>query len=408
MNTRRVLLPPLDSDFERVLLRIESLLERQKDEEKDEKEQEEDDVQRLFLQSAQLRATFFAGVAAQTFSARRLRLPPVKALPAPQMPDASLRVAAKNTERVKVAHSVKIEPLESVLRQTAKQPSASSVAAEPPMAINTTLRSFKYAAVAVRFTIKLQKAGLKFRESPSKIAKVLEAAETELVNVLKARKSFFKAIEAICASTAEKNQFLFHRGTSKEVATGFQLRLIAVIDLVLDALEKITVKMLKKRRGVANNCLRALDYIISKDIKFPKKYLWLIEKTERTQSTTLLTTNNRKIAESPGYILILYFTVKVLMKIFCHAVEQGIVLKQNALFEENMVTVLIFLLKSAQSACNHPSTGEPKEFQAGLPPDGVFKVTWVSQPLASAVAAASARLKNWSVGLYNDLDKGSV
>ncbi|KAJ3023655.1 UNVERIFIED_CONTAM: hypothetical protein HDU68_008523, partial [Siphonaria sp. JEL0065] len=148
-----------------------------------------------------------------------------------------------------------------------------------------------------------------------------------------------------------------------------------------------------------------LDYLISQNIQFQKYFLWAVEQRELSRAIPY-SGNNSKVSESTGCIMILYFTAKILINIFCHAVEQGIVNKRSDLFEDNMATVLVYLFKSIQIACGH--SGDVREFKKALPDGFNYKGCHVSPSLEDALQGFGFRFRGWSLKLYTNLDKGVV
>ncbi|KAJ3076927.1 hypothetical protein HDU98_011024 [Podochytrium sp. JEL0797] len=184
-----------------------------------------------------------------------------------------------------------------------------------------------------------------------------------------------------------------------------QLKIVSVGDFLVKAIGKITVNLFNSRFGPGNACIRALDYMLSMDVQFPENYIWTAEKTELLDASRYRR-NKRKISQDAGRVLILYFVAKAVVKVFCHPVEHQIVTKKNKLLEMNMVAVLKVFFQAVQLACDHSVEENSKEFLDSLPV-GDFESTYVSPQLNDAIQKWAKRLKEWSIRIYKDLDKGA-
>ncbi|KAJ3289539.1 hypothetical protein HDU79_003979 [Rhizoclosmatium sp. JEL0117] len=289
----------------------------------------------------------------------------------------------------------------SLLRAETRQKTAT-------MANIKLMRKLKGIFFAVLFSKRMLKELALFRSTSQRVGRVITEAQNQLVTLFKERKSFFKAIESVCAITKEGTNLVYKESFANPKRKGIilQEKMIQIADNIVEAIEKISVDLLNNRFGRGNSCIRAFDYLISNDVQFPSNFLWAAESREILDSYPYKG-NNRKYSLPTGRILLLYFLAKtILLKVLCRPVEQGIVNKHNPLLETNMVAIAIFLFRSLQLACDHSSDGgEADEFNAGLP-NGDFKSSWISPQLVGAIQTWATKLKEWSVKLYRDLEKG--
>ncbi|KAJ3070844.1 hypothetical protein HDU98_006135 [Podochytrium sp. JEL0797] len=261
-------------------------------------------------------------------------------------------------------------------------------------------KKFRRAAFLVLFLVRLIKEGAKFRESSKKVGRVIEEAETQLISVFKERKTFFKAIETVIGVTKEGTSLVYKETFANPKRRGvvLQEKVISIADLVVEAIEKISVDLLNERFGPGNACLRVFDYLISSNVQFPTNFIWAAESHDLLTSPTVRRTSTYKLSENTGRIHLLYFLAKtLLLKVLCHPVDQNIVNKHNPLLETNLV---------ALARGNTLVEGDAEEFNSALP-NGDFRSSWISPQLVAAIQGWAGRLRDWSVETYRDLEKGA-
>ncbi|KAI9347620.1 hypothetical protein BDR26DRAFT_931336 [Obelidium mucronatum] len=280
---------------------------------------------------------------------------------------------------------------------------------KPTPPIKKPTRKLRIAIHAILFSIRMTKESRLFRSYSKKVGQVISDAETQFILVFKERKSFFKAIEAVCAITKEGTSLVYKESFANPRRKGVlvQEKVIQIGDCIIEALERISVSLITERLGPTNSILRVFDYLISKDVQYPPTYLWSAESRDLLDAPPYKK-NPKKLGQETARILLLYFFAKtILLKVFTHPVDQQIVNKHNPLLETNMVTVSVFLFRGLQLACDHSGDADADEFNAGLP-NGDFKSSWISPALVTAIQAWAGRLKDWSIRLYKDLEKGVV
>ncbi|ORY50301.1 hypothetical protein BCR33DRAFT_713126 [Rhizoclosmatium globosum] len=335
-------------------------------------------IQSIMLQNAQLHGMIMANVLAKNEA---------------QQKGIGVDVIFQmRTEMYLMSEKVWVRPssMESIYRRKGSMLRAETRQKTATMANIKLMRKLKGIFLAVLFSKRMLKELELFRNTSQRVGRVITEAQNQLVTLFKERKSFFKAIESVCAITKEGTNLVYKESFANPKRKGIilQEKMIQIADNIVEAIEKV------------------LDYLISNDVQFPSNFLWAAESREILDSYPYKG-NNRKYSLPTGRILLLYFLAKtILLKVLCRPVEQGIVNKHNPLLETNMVAIAIFLFRSLQLACDHSSDGgEADEFNAGLP-NGDFKSSWISPQLVGAIQTWATKLKEWSVKLYRDLEKG--
>jgi hypothetical protein len=151
--------------------------------------------------------------------------------------------------------------------------------------------------------------------------------------------------------------------------------------------------------------------MVSTDVKFPRGFLWAIEKTELAAAIQAARANNqKKVASATARTLFLYFVVVkvLLLQIFLRPVNAGVIKKPNGTLETNLTVISVIMFRTVQIACGHPEetqSAATAEFTSAIPNIAEYKFNWLSPQTITSIQSWAARLRDWATKSYKEITK---